>query len=109
MSDTQIGRNINTHDEAYITDPIPLSDLESTEILPANPDRIAVQINNNSSTQAAWIKLQDASVDDDKKGIFLHKKGDPHGEWNMPTDNIYTGPICGIAAVGSPTVYATEY
>ena len=109
MSDVQKGRNINTHDEANIPEGIELNANTSTEILPANPNRIAVQINNNSSIQAAWIKLQDASVDDDKKGIFLHKKGDPHGEWNMVTDNVYTGAICGIAAAGNPIVYPTEY
>ena len=104
-----IGRNLNTNDEASVIAGQQLNATTAITILAANPDRIAVQINNNSSVQACWIKLQPAAVDNDHKGIFLHKKGDPHGEWQMPTDNIYTGEISAIANTGEPTIYVTEY
>lgn len=109
MADAMIGRNVNTNGTATVNAGVALNATTSTTILAANPNRIAIQINNNSSTQAAWIKLQTAATDNVKKGIFLHKKGDPHGEWNMVPDNVYTGEISAIADSGTPTVYVTEY
>ena len=103
-------RTRNTNDEATINDGVGLNATTSTTILAANADRVAVTINNNSSTKELWIKLQAASVDNDKKGIFLHPRvlGEPTS-WTMPADNIYTGEISAIADSGTPNVYVTEY
>ncbi len=97
----------NTNEAATVSTGIALNATTSTVIAAANPNRIFFSANNNDSVQAAWLKLQAASADDDKKGIFLPKKGGL--PWDMPTDNIYTGEISAVADAGTPVVYFTEY
>lgn len=63
----QLGRNQNLTDESIISDGITLNASTTTLIAPANPKRIAFHVNSDGSNQAAWIKLQAASVDDDKR------------------------------------------
>ncbi len=105
----RIDRNRNTNDAATVAMPITVNATTSTTIAVANDERIYVEINNNSATKEIWIKLQAASVDNDKKGIFLNKKGSPPASWEMPTDNIYSGEISAMADSGTSTVYITEY
>ena len=107
MSD--IGRTQNTNDEANIPSSITLNATTSTKIADANTRRIFFHVNNNTASDAIWIKLQAASVDNDKKGIYLQKKDLPDGRWQMPPDNIYTGEISAIADSGTPDVFVTEY
>lgn len=109
MVDRTIGRTQNVTNIAKLTGGIQLNATTSTELLPRNPNRIFFQVNNNDGIQAAWIKLQAADVDDDKKGIFLHKAIQSGSEWSMPADNIYTGAISAIADSGNPVVFVTEY
>lgn len=103
------GRNINSNDVAYISDPIELSKDISTVIAVANPDRIFFHVTNSDSKKAAWVKLQPAIVDNEKKGIFLNKKDKPELSWTMPSDNIYTGEISAIADADDSTLHVTEY
>ena len=101
----KIGRNRNTNDTAEISDGIPINQNTSTVIAPANPERSFIHINNDGENKESWIKLQAASIDNDMKGIFLKGRSD----WQMPMDNIYTGEISAIGAVGTSTLYITEY
>lgn len=103
------GRNKNTNNIAVVSAGISLNSATSTVILAANPNRMSFDVNNNFSNQAAWIKLQAATTDNDKKGIFLNKKNAGVSSWQMVPDNIYTGEISAIADSGSPTIYVTEY
>lgn len=104
-----IGRNINSNDEASVVSGISVGSGTSVVIAAANPNRIAFSVNNNLSNKACWIKLQPAATDDDKKGIFLHKKKEGVGVWDMTPDNTYTGEISAISDSGTATVYVTEY
>ena len=104
-----IGRNVNSNDVAIISDSIELNTSTSVVIAQANPNRIYFHVNNDSSKEACWIKLQGASVDNNKKGIFLNEKEKPDTRWDMPIDNVYTGEISAIAEKGKPTIYVTEY
>lgn len=106
-----IGRNRNSNDVADVKVGVELNSTTTTIIAAANPDRISFMVDNNSNIKEAWIKLQPASTDDDKKGIFLARRVDASGEtkWRMDPDNIYTGEISAIADSGSPLVYVTEY
>jgi len=98
-----IGRNLNVTDTATLSNAIGLNSTTSTKIADALSNRI-VFILSNPSTKNIWVKLQAASVDNDKKGIFIPR----NGYWEMPTDNIYTGEISAIADNGAPNVYVTE-
>ena len=104
-----IGRTRNTTDIADVKDGVTLNSTTSTVIAEANPDRIFFFVDSNFSDKASWVKLQAASVDDNKKGIFLHEKEKGKNDWKMPPDTIYTGEICAIADSGSPVLYVTEY
>lgn len=109
MTAKKIGRNVNTNDEATITDAIELNDSTSIKIADANPGRIFFYITNNGSSDAVWVKLQAASIDNDKKGIWVEKKEVAESFWQMPPDNIYTGEICAISDSSNPDIFVTEY
>ena len=103
------GSNRNTNDTATIISGVTLNATTSTVIAVANPDRMYFYVDNNFSDKACFIKLQAASIDNDKKGIFLNEKEKGDTRWEMSPDNIYTGEISAIADSGSPTVFVTEY
>lgn len=105
----RIDRNKNTNDTAAMSDAITLNSTTTTTIAAANPDRNYILIHNNSAATACWIKLQAASVDDDKKGIFIDKSVPVPSEWEMPVDNIYIGEISAISDSGSVDIFVTEY
>ena len=109
MAEPRIGRNINTADEATIGSGVTLNDTTSTNLVGENLKRIFLRIDAHFTDKASWIKLQDASVDNDKKGIFLNEKEKGVMFWEMSPDNIYTGPVCGIADSGNPEIFVTEY
>ena len=100
----RIWRTTNVNDTAVLSSAISLNSTTSTTILSANSMRIFVNISNESA-QDVWIKLQAASVDNNKKWIMIFK----WTNWQMPTDNIYTGEISAIWAFDSPDIYVTEY
>lgn len=80
----------------------------STTIAASNSKRRFIAIQSDGS-QAVWIKLQAASVDNAKKGIFISASPGVESRWEMPQTFIYTGEICAIADTGTPNVYVTEY
>ena len=100
-----LSRYRNLNDTATLSNAIELNSSTSVKIADASSDRVFFCVNNDNAVNGVWIKLQAASVDDDKKGIFVGGRA----SWLMPTDNIYTGEICAIAAVDSPDVFVTEY
>lgn len=104
MVDKTIGRNINVTDTAFLSESITLNSSTSTTIQAINTTRMHIII-FNSSNSPVWIKLQAASVDNDKKGFQLLAKG----SWSMPVDNIYTGEISAIAANNNADIYVTRY
>ena len=114
MAAPNITGNLNTHDEATLSDAITVGGT-SVVIAEANPNRLFFHVHNFDGNEAIWIKLQAASVDNDKKGIFIEKNGAEEESaaarsfWEMATDNVYTGEISAIAVSGTPTVYITEY
>lgn len=103
-----IGRNRNVNDEADVPSGITINSTTSTVIAAANPDRISFRVDNNEADKGAWVKLQAASVDNQKKGIWL--KGDKtESAYIMDPDNIYTGEISAIGDSDSFDLYVTEY
>lgn len=100
-------RNTNTNTLATLSDAISLNSSTSTKIVDScdgNGCRIFFGLTNNSNSDI-WLKLQAATTDNDKKGIFVPKKS----YWEMPPDNIYSGEISAIADFGTPDVYYTQY
>ena len=60
---------------------------------------------SNSSAIAVWIKEQAASIDNDKKGIYLAAKG----VLNLyNTGIIYQGEISAIAELDNPSIHVVE-
>ena len=99
-----IGANLNITDVATLSSAISLNTSTSVLVQASNIDRIYFSISSPDS-HAIWLKLQAASVDNDKKGIYIPK----NGFWEMQPDDKYTGEICAIADTGTPSVYTTEY
>ena len=98
-----IGKNRNETNEAIMGLGITLNTSTSTKIIDANDDRLYPSISNNGPGKV-HIKLQAASIDNDKKGEIVQS-----GQtWWLP-ENIYTGEISAIAITGSPVVFPTEY
>jgi hypothetical protein len=101
----KIGRTRNNNDTATLSGTITVSGVTSTTVQAVNVDRLVFAI-SNVGVQDMWLKLQAASVDNDKKGIMVPKGG----YWEMPPDNIYTGEISAISdSVASTTANTTEY
>jgi len=98
-------RRINTNDNCNgIPTGISLNASTSTKIADSNANRIFFAV-SNPSNKDIWLKLQIATVDNDKKGIFMPA----NSYWEMPTDNVYIGEISAIANSGTPDIYTTEY
>lgn len=101
-----VGRNTNVNDTAILSDAIALNASTSVTLSAGGTvlPRVFFAVSNNTNKEV-WIKLQAASVDDDKKGIFLPR----NSYWEMIADSLYTGEISAIANSGTPDVYVTEY
>lgn len=104
-----IDRNVNSNDTAQVSDGITLNTSTSIKIANANEERVYFSAECNGETSSAWLKLQAASVDNNKKGLFLTKVSLGRFCWKMPSDNIYTGEISAIANIGTPKIFVTEY
>ena len=104
-----VKRIVNTNDEAKIGSAITITSGVSVKIADANLNRIAFSVHTDGDNQAVWIKLQPASIDNDKKGIWVEAKIGALNFWTMPSDNIYTGEISAIANGGNVNVFTTEY
>jgi len=98
------GRNRNTNNEASLSSAIALNSTTTTTVQVANERRIFFAY-SNPDNKDVWLKFQEASLDDDKKGLFIPK----NGYWEMPMDSIYIGEISAIAVSGTPNAYPTEY
>ena len=103
MTAKKIGRNVNSSDEPILSDAISLNSSTSIIVALAFEDRIGFYF-SNPSNKDVWLKKQAASVDDDKKGIFIPK----NGYWEMSEHDMYPGEFSAIAVSGSPNVYFTE-
>lgn len=104
----KIGRNINTCSDATLTS-VALNSSTSTKISDECPSATLCRVYflvSNPSEEDVWIKFQAASVDNDKKGIFIGRRST---EIILLPDNIYIGEISAIAAEGNPTIYITEF
>jgi len=91
-------------DEATITS-VALNSSTSTKILDSNLSRQTVNISNITNF-GIWIKKQAASVDNDKKGIFLPKRAS--AVLYTTSEDKYYGELCAISASGTPTINITE-
>jgi len=99
----RIGRNKNTNNEADVDSAVALNATTSTAVLSSNSERIYIAIAVTGGD--AWVKLQPAAMDNDKKGIPICD-----GQtYELPTDNMYTGEISAIAVSGTPNAYPTEF
>lgn len=85
-----------------------LSDTVSTTISVAKDERTMFIIDGRPE-KGVWIKLQAASVDNDKKGIYMNELEKGDSRWEM-TDKNYTGEISAIAnSSGVVKISVTEY
>lgn len=83
---------------------VALNSSTSTILKTASTDFIGFFV-SNGSTEEVWIKLQAASVDNDKKGIYLRSGA----FYEMPLGQKYTGEISAISNSGTPNVDVTVY
>lgn len=96
-------------DTAFLSNAIAIGGNSSVKIADANANRKFFSVCTDGDNQAVWIKLQPASTDDVKKGIWIEAKIGAINYWEMLTDNIYTGEISAISNGGNVNVYVTEY
>ena len=103
-----IGKNTNTTDLSTMPSPISIGSSVSVMLLPAQAptDQAWIEVNvTPTGTKALWIKLQAASVDNDKKGIRVAA-----GETKtVVKDGSYTGEICAIYDSGPAKDVVLEY
>ncbi len=108
MTDPDIQELINSNDTAILTR-VTLNSTTSTTLSTAKigpnkrPTRIDFEVTNLGSN-LVWIKRQAASVDNDKKGTPLYRRG----TYTM-SRNIYKGEISAQADSGNPEVAINEY
>ena len=74
----------------------------STEILPANGDRVYARITNDSDSVVYINLYENAEVN---HGIRLNANG---GYYEIMGDNLFTGPVYGITASGTKRVITVE-
>ena len=108
-------RTTNTNDTATISS-VALNSSTSVKLVDANPNRLFfnVTIDWSSSDNSIYIKLKAASIDNNKVWIWIWRRLDEDWsyfkvDWEMPTDNIYTGEISAIMSSWTHTVHVTEY
>jgi hypothetical protein len=95
----------DTISSAVIATAIATNAATSTVLLASNSTRKFVAISNSHATDAMFIKLQAAAVDNTAKGIYLLA-----GQtFTLNGDPMYTGEISAIAASGTPNAYVTSY
>jgi len=113
-----LGRNRNTNSVADVTT-VSLNDATASTLVPSNPDRIMCLISLDAGFGTGvdievFIRFWPAADDNDKKGIVLKRIVSGNDSLlqsviTMPVDNIYTGEISAIVAVGSVDIHITEY
>ena len=102
---SRIGTNSNTSDVATISDSITVGSSVSTPIYTTTKRTLRVVV-TNAGNKDVFIKLQSASVDNDKKGMKLYKRSTADV---MIAPNVYIGEISAIATSESSELYVTGY
>ena len=97
------GANINRNDDALLSGLIELNDSTPTTVQVAVPNRVFWGISNPKGF-GIYLKMQAASVDNLKNGIYIPA----NSYWEMPGEK-YTGEISAIAESGTPEVFTTQY
>jgi hypothetical protein len=100
----KIGRTRNFNSEATNSEAIILNTSTRTTVAPANSNRIALEISNNSNNKSIFLFKQASSITTGR-GIKIA----PNGIWWMDADNIYLGEVSAIADSGTPEVSYIEY
>jgi len=98
-----LNKSVNVGGDPVLSDAIALNATTSTTIAVENIERVNFFFSNPSQNRDVWLKLQAASVDNKKNGIFVPR----NGYWEMP-ESKYKGEISAIADSGNPDVYYTE-
>lgn len=91
-----------------ISGSIALNSSTSVKVADVNPDRIMLTF-SNPNNQSVWLKLQAASIDDDKKGILVCGNTVFKMPFNTDNTGTYIGEVSAIADSGTPGVYVTEF
>ena len=109
-------RNVTKKCHSSQSKVVTINSTTSTKIADINRTRsfLCVSINGDSNNIGIFIKLQAASIDNEKKGIWIGKNLDEDGSyskisWEMPQMNIYTGEISAICQSGSHELNIIEY
>ena len=102
------GRTSNTNDAANVV-AISVGDGGAVTLSPPNSRRIHFHVDNGDADKGVWIRMYPASQDNTKRGIYLGDVEKSKSEWEMPTDNPYTGEISAIAEEDTHDVFVTEW
>ena len=111
-----IGGNLNTNDESVVTT-VEINSVTATKLVNANPSRIFLNISLSSIEEgdtAIFIRLYPATDNDDKTGIPIGILTVGNNnifkiDWEMNSNNIYTGEVSAITNIGTTIVNITEY
>lgn len=101
-------RDILDGDVDRISDAILLNATTSVKIADAKVDNEArrTTVISNPSNVGVFVKEQAASVDDDKKGIYLPAKS---RLTLYDTGTVYNGEMSAIAEFNNPDIYVVEH
>ena len=103
---SMIGDNTNTNDTAVMQAGITVGASTSVTLVTTVINETVRVVFSNDGNQDVFIKLQAASVDNDKKGFILHK-GTASDIMTLP--NMYIGEVSAIARNGTTTIFTTVY
>lgn len=92
-------------DSVTMPNTISLNATTSTTLISANANRIGLIISDTHNSQGFYIKFQSASVDNDKKGIFLGAGR----TFELPQDLLYKGEVSAIANSEAVDVTVIEW
>ena len=100
-----LGKNRNSNDTAVLGAGIPMNAATSTTIVTlVRTD--SMMIMTNDGNQDLFVKLQAASVDNDKKGFILFKGTTSTLDLEAVT---FVGEVSGITKNGLTTIYTTVF
>lgn len=98
-----IGSILETASVSTIDD-YSVTDSSSITVKSSGANFLYFALSNDGSTKI-YLKMQAASVDDDKKGIVVY----PGELYEMPEKTRYTGEISAISDLGTNSVSVTVY
>lgn len=94
----QVGGNLTISDVST-GGGVSVNSSTATTLVAEDEKRTYLEI-SNPHNQSVWIKLQAASVDDNKSGIFIPSKG----RWVMGDSDKYTGEVSAIMNSGASKI-----